>query len=110
MTDGFRARALAQHNMPRYFWSDSQGAMHFRCITDEPNSDCIGCNETATPPPFAWRYDPPPPPEPPALRPLRCPYCSGIVDTMPTNDGESHAYCTECCAEWEDGACTKPPR
>lgn len=53
-----RARTLAEHNPPRYVWIDDNGT-HFRCITNYPNPDCIGCRETAEVPADALRYLPP---------------------------------------------------
>lgn len=51
------AQALAEHSPPCYIWVDPDGHTHFRCVTDEPNPHCVGCNETAIPPSIAWRYD-----------------------------------------------------
>ena len=53
-----RARALAEHNPPRDVWLDEHGRFRTRCITDKPNPDCVGCQETERPSGKFWRFTP----------------------------------------------------
>lgn len=55
---GRRVRALGQHSPPALVWFDADGTMHRRCITDDPNPDCNGCQETGKPQGQHWRFDP----------------------------------------------------